>query len=75
MYYLLKLLVLVFLYNIHVNIIKKCVNKRNYFVFIIHRVNKYGVSRRWFTKADVKDFKSCALRTTTNITRTGFELS
>ena len=28
-----------------------------------------------FTEADVKDFKSGALRTTTNITRTGFELS
>ena len=32
-------------------------------------MNKHGVSRRWFTKADVKHFKSGALRTTTNITR------
>ena len=28
-----------------------------------------GVSRRWFTKADVKYFKSGALRTITNITK------
>ena len=38
-------------------------------------MNKHGVSRKWFTEADVQDFKSGALRTTTNITRTGFELS
>ena len=38
-------------------------------------MNKHGVSRKWFTEADVKDFKNGALRTTTNITRTGFELS
>ena len=49
--------------------------KRNYFVFIIHQVNKCGVSRRWFSEIDVKDFKSGALRTATNTTRTGFELS
>ena len=42
---------------------------------IIHQVNKHRVSRRCFTEADVKDFKSGALQTTTNITRTGFELS
>ena len=35
-------------------------------------MNKHGVSR-WFNEADVKDFKSGALRTTTNITRTGFD--
>ena len=29
----------------------------------------------WFTDADVKDFKSGALRTTTNTTRAEFELS
>ena len=69
MCYLLKLLELTFLYNIHVNY-NKYVKKRNYFVFIIHQVNKHGVSRRWFTEADVKHFKSVALRTTTNITRT-----
>ena len=51
------------------------VKKINYYVFIIHQVNKHGVSRRWYTDADVKDFKRGALRTTTNITRTGFELS
>ena len=45
------------------------VKKINYFVFIIHQVNKHGVSRRWFTEADVKDFKSGALRTIPNITR------
>ena len=38
-------------------------------------MNKHGVSRRWFTEADLKDFKSGALRTTTDITKTGFELS
>ena len=38
-------------------------------------MNNHGVSRRCFTEADVKDFKSGALRATTNITRTGFELS
>ena len=44
------------------------VKKRNYFVFIIHQVNKHGIPR-WFAEADVKDFKSGALRTITNITR------
>ena len=38
-------------------------------------MNKPGVSRKWFTKADVKDFKIGALRTTTEIIKTGFELS
>ena len=38
-------------------------------------MTKHGVSKRWFTEADVKDFKSGALRTTTDMTRTGFELS
>ena len=51
------------------------VNKRNYFVFILHQVNKHGVSRRCSTEADVKDFKNGVFRTATNITRTGFELS
>ena len=32
-------------------------------------MNKHGVSRRWFTEVDVKDFKSGAL------TKTGFELN
>ena len=32
-------------------------------------MNKHGVSRRCFTEADVKDFKSGALRTITNITK------
>ena len=41
----------------------------------LHKVNKHGVSRRWFTEAHVKDFKSDALRTTTNIISTGFDLS
>ena len=36
-------------------------------VFIIHRVNKHAVSRRWFTETDVKHFKSSALRIITNI--------
>ena len=31
--------------------------------------NKHGVSKRWFTEADVKHFKSGALRTITIITR------
>ena len=38
-------------------------------------MNKHVVSRRWFTEADVKDFKSGALRTTTNITMARLELS
>ena len=42
---------------------------------MIHQVNKHGVSGRWFTEADVRNFKSGALRTTTNITRTMFKLS
>ena len=32
-------------------------------------MNKRGVSRRWFTEADVKDFKNTALRIVKNITR------
>ena len=45
------------------------VKKTNYFVFTMHQVNKHGVSRRWFTEADIKGFKSGTLRTITNITR------
>ena len=45
------------------------IKKRNYFVFIIHQVNEQGVSRRCFTDADVKDFKSGALRIIRNIIR------
>ena len=56
MCYLLKFLVLTFSCNIQVNQ-NKYVKKRNYFVFTIHQVNKHGVCRRWFTEADVKDFK------------------
>ena len=59
---------LTFFYNILVNE-NKHVKKRNYFVLIIHQVSKHGVSRRWFTEADVKHFKSGTLRTITNITR------
>ena len=48
----------------------KCyLNYLIYFVFTIHHVNKHGVSRRWFTEADVKHFKIGTLRTITNITR------
>ena len=32
-------------------------------------VNKHGVSRRWFTEANVKHFKSGAFKTISNITR------
>ena len=39
--------------------------KINYFVL----VNKHGVSKRWFTEVDVKDFQSDALRAITNIIR------
>ena len=39
--------------------LNKYVKKRNYFVFIIHQLNKH----------DVKHFKSGALRTITNVTR------
>ena len=64
---MLKLLVLTFSYNIYVNE-NKYVKRRNYFVFIIHQLNKHGVSRRWFTEAYLKDFESGALRPITNIT-------
>ena len=37
-------------------------------------MNKHGVGRRWFTEADSEDFKSGALRITTNIATTGFKL-
>ena len=37
------------------------VKKINYFVFIMHHVNNEGVSRRWSTLTDVKQFKSGAL--------------
>ena len=36
---------------------------------MIHQVNNHGVSRRWFSEIDGKHFKSGALRTITNITR------
>ena len=69
MCYLLNLLVLTFLYNINVNK-NKYVKKRNYFVFVIHKVNKHGVSSRiCFAESDTKNFKIGALRTITNITR------
>ena len=35
----------------------------------MHQVNKHGVSTRWSSEADVKDFKNGALRTIPNITR------
>ena len=34
-----------------------------------HQMNKLGVFSRWFTEADVKYFKSGALRTVTNKAR------
>ena len=68
MCYLLKLLVRTFLYHIYVNQ-NKYVKEINYFVFIIHQGNKHAVSRLWFTEKDAKHFKSGALRTITNITR------
>ena len=40
----------------------------NYFVFIIHQVNKYGISR-WFTESNAKHFTIGALRTITNAAR------
>ena len=46
----------------------KYVKKRNCFVFIVHLVNKHGVSTWWFTEVDTKHFKSGALRAMTNIT-------
>ena len=64
---------LTFSYNIHV--INAYVKKKNCFVFIIHQVNKHGITRGWFTEAGVTDFKSGALRTTPNVTRAGFKLS
>ena len=38
----------------------------NYFVFIMHKMNKHGVSR-WFTECGLH-FNSSAFRTVTNIT-------
>ena len=68
--YLLKLIVLTFLCNIHVLIkINIKVKKINYFVFIMHQENKHGISRRWSTETDFKDFKSGALRAIINKTR------
>ena len=49
--------------------INMSIKKINYFVFVVHQVNKHVVSRRWFTKADVRYFKSGALKTIPNITR------
>ena len=43
--------------SIEINIYIK---KRNCLVFIIHQVDKHGVSRRCFTEADDKYFKSGA---------------
>ena len=43
--------------------------KINYFAFIIRQVNNRQVSRRWFTETEVKHFKSGALETITNITK------
>ena len=43
--------------------IKIYIKKIDYFALIIYQVNKHGVSRRWSTEADVKDFKSGALST------------
>ena len=62
MYFLLKLLVFFLIQYIHTK-------KITFFDFIIYPVNKLGVSRRWFTEADVKDFKSGTLRAIKNITR------
>ena len=49
----------------YVNYVKKNIN---YFVFIIHQVNKYGISR-WFTESNAKHFTIGALRTITNAAR------
>ena len=69
MCYLLKLLVLAFLYDKKCKCkLKKYLKKINYFVFIMHQVNNHGISRKWFTETDVKHFKSGALRTITDIT-------
>ena len=46
---------LTFLYNIYLNFNKNG-KKMNYFVFIIHQMNKLGVSRSWFTGTDIKHF-------------------
>ena len=65
--YMVKLLVLYFIYDTYVNQ-NKYVKKKNHFVFTIHHVNKDGVSRRGFTVTDVKHYKSGALRAIKNIT-------
>ena len=40
--------------------------EKNYFVFMINKMNNHWVSRGWFTETDVKSFKSGALWTITN---------
>ena len=49
--------------------LKYASQEKKLFVFIIHKVNKHGVSASTFTEADVQDIKSGALRTTANINR------
>ena len=73
MYYLLKLLVLLFLYNIYVNQ-NNYVKKGNCFVFIINQMNKHGVSRRQLTETAVKHFRSiqCIQSNHTNIVEKGY---
>ena len=58
---------LTFLYDIYVNQ-NIFIKKTTYFVFIIHQMNKHGVSRTYFTETDVTHFKSGTLKTIKNIT-------
>ena len=60
------------LFTKHICKLGKYVNKRNCFVFIIHRLNKHGVSRRWLTIIYFKHFQNVSLKTITNITRNNF---
>ena len=62
-----KLSVLVYLFM--QNTCKYISEETKLFCLIKHQVNKVGISRRWCTEADGKNFKSGVLRTIRNITR------
>ena len=64
-----KLLVLTFLYYMHIRKLKKICKEHIILSSFIQQVNNHIVSRKWFIKTVVKHFKSGALQTITNITR------
>ena len=60
-------------FNIHIGKLLKNINYTLKFLTFFFLNNLHA--RRWFIEADVKDFKSGALKTITNITRIAFKLS